>query len=87
MQQSVLDGRHYSDWYALVLFFSSCNRGYDQYFKVPIMQHISLLTGPLSNFYTPSHLGSTLLMIAQNELGQRTLATATPRELFRHQQP
>jgi len=87
MQRSVLDGRHYSDRYALVLFFSSCNRGYDQYFKVPIMQRISLLTGPLPESYAPSHLGSTLLMIAQNELGQRTLATATPRELFRRRQP
>jgi len=87
LQRSVLSGQYYSDRYALVLFFSSVNRNYDQYFKVPIMHRVSMLRGPLPDTYAPSHLASTLLMIAQNELGQRTLASATPRELFRRQQP
>jgi len=51
------------------------------------MHRVSMLRGPLPDTYAPSHLASTLLMIAQDELGQRTLASATLRELFRRQQP
>jgi len=51
------------------------------------MHRVSMLRGPLPDTYAPSHPASTLLMIAPNELGQRTLASATSRELFQHQQP